>query len=77
MPDLHSVLDQLIQFVGEPVSATFRCWVAIARKTGLSHEDLLVSRTLTDRAAMFSAGKRPPRPAVEDFCERARTVLAV
>jgi hypothetical protein len=30
-----------------------------------------------DRAAMFSAGKRPPRPAVEDFCERARTVLAV
>jgi len=26
---------------------------------------------------MFSAGKRPPRPAVEDFCERARTVLAV
>jgi len=26
---------------------------------------------------MFSAGKRSPRPAVEDFCERARTVLAV
>jgi len=26
---------------------------------------------------MFSAGKRPPMPAVEDFCERAHTVLAV
>jgi len=26
---------------------------------------------------MFSAGKRSSRPAVEDFCERARTVLAV
>jgi len=26
---------------------------------------------------MFSARKRPPRPAVEDFCERARAVLAV
>jgi len=26
---------------------------------------------------MFSAGKRPPRPAVEDFCERARTVERV
>jgi hypothetical protein len=25
---------------------------------------------------MFSAGTRPPTPAVEDFCERARTVLA-